>query len=422
MKKLSLLTLIYCFYFSSAIFAAVISPSSIELNFNFQASFFTSEFNRKANHIADDHASHMFGLFHSSTTINKFGLDSSLVGGVAAPLMPLSINIISDQTQSGVRQITYTASGKLLVQKPVATQWLQIKTITLPMPYDLDSFYDKNCTSTTYDSQGDFWYFYDAFQAGCEKFTTSPLASNVTFNFTPNKDSKTEYRPKLDQIRGDNGNGEDLVITYIHGFAHDPKEKSDDGRVNYNTVNERLKAKGFTTTIIRRTSTSPAVLLEKQTKDANGKNINIKIYHYLVETSLSSRSKLFAQFFKDAIENADVLIYAGHSGLGGNLDIPSLEDKAGEFEFNPNKKQILFFNSCSSYSYYLNQFSEIKRKSKIDVLTNGLSSYFYTAPDIELKFLETIIDPSKNPTWTEILKYMESDLGGENYMLNVGAI
>jgi hypothetical protein len=244
----------------------------------------------------------------------------------------------------------------------------------------------------------------------------------VTFNFTPNKESKTEYRPKLDQIRGDNGNGEDLVITYIHGFAHDPREKSDDGRVNYNTVNERLKAKGFTTTIIRRTSTSPAVLLEKQTKDANGKNINIKIYHYLVETSLSSRSKLFAQFFKDAIENADVLIYAGHSGLGGNLDIPSLEDKAGEFEFNPNKKQILFFNSCSSYSYYLNQFSEIKRKSKIDVLTNGLSSYFYTAPDIELKFLETIIDPSKNPTWTEILKYMESDLGGENYMLNVGAI
>ena len=29
------------------------------------------------------------------------------------------------------------------------------------------------------------------------------------------------------------------------------------------------------------------------------------------------------------METSDVIIYSGHSGLGGNLDIPSLEEKAG---------------------------------------------------------------------------------------------
>jgi hypothetical protein len=80
---------------------------------------------------------------------------------------------------------------------------------------------------------------------------------------------------RLDLLRGPNGNGDTFRIDVVHGFE------------------------------------------SSQTRS------------FLVETEITARAKSFAVSFKEAVENADVIFYAGHSGLGGNLDIPSLEEKAG---------------------------------------------------------------------------------------------
>lgn len=46
------------------------------------------------------------------------------------------------------------------------------------------------------------------------------------------------------------------------------------------------------------------------------------------------------------------MIYNGHSGLGGHLDLKAIADLQG-FRIAPNKNryQIYFFNSCTSYTY-----------------------------------------------------------------------
>lgn len=131
----------------------------------------------------------------------------------------------------------------------------------------------------------------------------------------------------------------------------------------------------------------------------------------------------FAKFFKEAVENADVIIYGGHSGLGGNLDIPSLESKAGKFKFNSKKRQIFYFDSCASYAYYLTQFSGEKTKSKIDILTNGLSSYFETSQAVLEGLLENILSETKEDvSWMQIMKDMEKPLDGGSFLLNVGGV
>jgi hypothetical protein len=149
----------------------------------------------------------------------------------------------------------------------------------------------------------------------------------------------------------------------------------------------------------------------------------VEIKSLLVDTGIESRSRVFADFFREAVQTADVIYYAGHSGLGGNLDISSLEAKSGEFVFPRNKRQIFFFDSCSSYSYYLEPFSAQKTRARIDVVTNALASYFHTGGLVKSEFLDVLLDPDLTDlSWLDILKRIEFALEGESYLMSVGGV
>ena len=151
--------------------------------------------------------------------------------------------------------------------------------------------------------------------------------------------------------------------------------------------------------------------------------ILVRVRHLLVDTAIDSRSKAFAKFFKESVEISDAVIYSGHSGLGGNLDIPSLEEKAGEFNFDPKKRQLFYFNSCSSYSYYLEPFRSEKTKSKIDILSNALAAYMDDESAETTALLRILLDESRSPDWMEVLLEMEAaNTFDMTYLLNVGGV
>ena len=83
------------------------------------------------------------------------------------------------------------------------------------------------------------------------------------------------------------------------------------------------------------------------------------------------------------------MIYSGHSGLGGHLDLASIEANLGEeIKFNTEKYQIFFFDSCTSYRYYNTQYLDRKitdldpnGTKKLDLFVNGLSTLFSAMPD-----------------------------------------
>jgi len=404
--------------------AQIIGPSVQEVKFQYTTTF---EAPLKAEESADEdraamHASHLFGLFHSPHMVSKFGITEG-VGGIGAPRSQMKIRILSSEIEGDIVRIKYANSGKMILHKKAAQKLIEATEIVVPMPTNPYEIYDEKCTDEHYNSFGDYWYFYDIFKKGCNYLTKALLATEVHIAIKPSEYKKMQTMMQLPQLRGNNGNGDLLSVYVIHGYESDPKDKDDSGRINFDEFNEYLRANNFAEDKVKSARNSTLLVYTKEITLDNGKKMNVEVKHLLVETGIASRSQVFAKFFKEAVENADVIVYGGHSGLGGNLDIPSLEEKAGAFQFNTKKKQIFFFDSCSSYSYYLEHFAVEKTKAKIDVVTNGLSSYFHTSNAILAALMDRLFsENTEDVEWSETLGEMEKVLGRDTYLLNVGGI
>lgn len=407
--------------------AQIIAPSAQEVQYSYEATFEVPE----NEHVGDYdsayfHATHLFGIFASPRLLNRYDLSPNLVGGIGAPRSQPMITIISSEvTDQNTVLITYKNTGRMILHKKVAARALETGVIHAPLPTNPFAIYNAKCTDEHYDTFGDYWYFYDPFRDGCQYLSKPPYAVNTEIVITPVKNEKLQKTPQLPSLRGDNGNGSLFSIYMIQGFSEDKSDPEDVGRLNYKDTNDFLISQGFSMEKIKAKTPYPHYRFTKPVKLSNGKTIQIQVDHLLVETAMQARTVVFAKFFKEAVEQADVIIYGGHSGLGGNLDIPSLEQKVGKFEFNHMKKQIFYFDSCSSYSYYLEHFAVEKTKAKIDIMTNGLSSYFDTSQLTVKIFLGYLFSKdNRDIQWSTILSNMESvlDKGKGSYLLNVGGI
>lgn len=422
--------------------AQVLAPFATEVNFTVDAEVSSSTISRPED-IANQQFKHVFGYFSSPYWIRHYDLADGM-GGIASIQYPLNIKIkkVTRSTVEGRRfvEVKYKASGKILVENSIAKKWLRAGELNIELPRIVDdfnhsdatrlnkedAFYSAKCTSPHYLDRAEFWYFYDPFRDGCYQFRTEPLARGYTLRIRPAAQANPNLSPDLDVIRGDNGNGDVFYLTIFNGFYESNVKSSDEGRRAYRKLNQTLKRMGFLETSLSLHADRPANRLEKWV-NVRGKNRLIRIDHFLSETSMSESVITFAKRFQKALYESDVLIYSGHSGLGGNLDIASLNRKLQEnghpkIKFNQSKKQIFFFDSCSSYSYYLDQFRGKKAAGKIDILTNGLSSYFDTQTVIQREFITQLIDFENQPTWMSLLTEMEAPLKGSSYLLNVGAL
>lgn len=405
--------------------AAVLGPSIKEVQFSYTATFeipLDAEFNSD-NERALFHASHLFGLFQSKALIRKFDLNPLLVGGLGAPRTNTKITILQSHINGANYEITYKNTGKMILHKDVAKKLLDQESFSVPMPINTHNIYDPNCTDSHYDTFGDYWYFYDIFKDDCTYLNKEPYSTDIEIKISPVYQLILNKSARIDQIRADNGNGNIFSIYIIQGFSESKKDPADSGRINFNETNNYLISEGFELKKLKSKTPYPLYQLTKTITTEDGDEILIQVNHLLTETSISSKSKVFAEYFKTAVYEADILIYGGHSGLGANLDIPSLEEKAGPFEFNETKKQIFYFDSCSSYSYYLEHFESQKKKSKLDVVTNGLSSYFHTS-QVTMKafFKHLTTTKNKDVSWKKVLADMEKTLDGETYLINVGGL
>lgn len=402
--------------------AQVLSPSGKELVYSYTADFVMNAAPAEADSYALRHAYHMFGIFQSQTIVEDIGLNYDLVGGIAAPRAGMNIRILSAarNPKTGRIHVQYANSGKILVHKEAAKKILRKGAFVVPLPADIDAFYDMDCADPDYNGYDYFWYFYDPFKAGCEDLANEPYAKRVIVKVREASKVNPQITPRLDLLRGNNGNGELFSVYVVHGYSESFK-KNDDGRLNFEELNEYLRSEGFDEEVLNKTNNRPLHQFTKTIRLTNGKDVQIQVKHLLADTELDIKGITFAKFFKEAVETADVVVYAGHSGLGDNVDIPGLEAKVGKFHFNAAKKQIFFFDACTSYSYYLEPFAAEKTRAKIDVLSYGLPAYFHTGEAVMERFFSVLFDPDiTDMSWMNIMKSMEEPLDGGTYLLNVG--
>lgn len=247
------------------------------------------------------------------------------------------------------------------------------------------------CTDEHYQAESDFWYFWNPYNEGCQ------LKQGVDFTVVKAKisrftNTKLSY-PEYQNLPDADGN---INIHILFGMddstkGRNPLRSADINAENYRILRSYLLEKGYTAQkwseedigAIAKTIDGDLPYVETIQKG------NIVYRFFFGPSAISEDSLGFHWFYKDAIENSSVMIYSGHSGLGGHLDLDSIEANLGEkIKFNTKKYQIFFFDSCTSYKYYNQAYFERKMTKndpngtkKLDVFTNGLSTYFHVMPD-----------------------------------------
>jgi hypothetical protein len=111
------------------------------------------------------------------------------------------------------------------------------------------------------------------------------------------------------------------------------------------------------------------------------------------------------------MENDDVFIYDGHSGLGAYLGLdvfpPVLKRP---LELPRDKSQIFFFDGCSTFSYYNRDFFNLKASPEdpagtknLDILTTAIGAAFDIGARDDVALIVGLVD-AKRPSWQKILR------------------
>ncbi len=412
----------------------------------------------------ENQTSYLLGTFQSESFAKEFG--SKGVVGEDQKITKIEIKHLPEEDKD---LITYHFEAETLFNKNAFGRKKRIR-VPIKLPMSPDEIYShgivgssNKCTDKTYNSEGDFFYFWDPDQNGCPLKGDKEHVLRIKGTLKKLKKTKRTY-PAYDKIFGDNGNGDTTRIDLFYGYiesnaprnlydylkqtlaVQDPDasiENVDDAIISAYEIGHYLKTKKFRLTertlfgkITKRQETTlekKGLELENHPSTEEGYTpgekrtykkvfdsgkeveVNIIIAHSDLQDNKRKKSTLFKNMFEDALENADIIDYEGHSGLGGNLDLKGLYGDRDVF--NPDKYQIIFINGCHSYSYFKNMFMDRKNHPQnLDLILSGLSTLSDDATNNTKAFLKYFINPDKkrNPTYQTILNAIERSNNKEN--------
>lgn len=317
----------------------------------------------------------------------------SLVKYTAVPKGDHTVSDVKILSKSGTKlSIGYKYKGTIVLQNGPK------ETYDIYLPVNPKKIYaasmvgnENPCTDEHYQSEGDFWYFWSPDRPGCmlKEGKDYTIVKAKIQRYTNTKLSYPEYQNLPDE----KGN---ITIHVLFGMddpslERNPLKSSDINAYNYRTFRNYLIKNGYKATqwtdaqvkSVAKTLDGTAPFVETIKK---GKLVYRFFY---APTGIDEDALGFHWFYKDAMENASIMMYEGHSGLGGHLDLESIEENLGEpIKFNTKRYQIFFFDSCTSYRYYNTQYfdrkvttKDPKGTKKLDIFTNGLSTAFDAMPD-----------------------------------------
>lgn len=290
-------------------------------------------------------------------------------------------------------------------------------TVPLNLPFDLSTIYEKGlvrgknrCTDPTYDSEGDFFYFWDPDKDGCplKGNTTDVLRLRGQLQMLPN--TKSTY-PEYNQLY----EKPELKISVFFGYI-DKNTGRDIGAYTFREQVQVLKDMGLTFVGEERAGINWRAQFRQEIKTQLGSKVNLDLTIWLTDTDLGASDKVFHREIVKAFTDHDIVAYDGHSGLGGNLDLDSLP----RFKFNTNY-QIFFFNGCSSYPYFNAKYFAAKPggKANLDIVTSGLPTLTSTSVSNMTSFLTPFVK-GHLPSWQTIMNRIEASNGEEDtYLMGV---
>ncbi len=363
------------------------------------------------NEIINLQLQHMYGAFttHPGFTENP-GIPSgdykvSILSAQKVPNQDYArINYYYDDIAVFSSKI-FPGSGEVTINFVLPKDPLTIYSKGFPTP----SSRKNRCTDEHYNSEGDFWYFWNPYQDGC------PISGNdlaaVSAKIKPLPMTASTY-PEYDRLYKDNGNGKILKISYLVGVDENFKN-GDLGKTTFLKAFSMLKESGFNVKV-----DEPRV--KKLYLTVSGKKTEIEML------LLNPDTGDFAIQAVKAMKNSDIFLYDGHSGLGGYLNPQRLSDDSGQTLSLPKDKyQIFVFQGCSTYAYYNSAFFNLKKSQNdpkgtknLDIITTGIGAAFEVGAAVDVAFINSIAKGERN-SWQQIIRNMRKAEGDLSALTHV---
>jgi hypothetical protein len=367
----------------------------------------------KKRELIDLQVQHLIGHFQAPTYLEKYKLPG-------VPGEQYKITLARERVLNDRSEVNYRYEGKVNFHRN-AFRHSDEATVVVHLPFNPETIYDlgvvrgKNrCTDDTYNAPGDFFYFWDPDKEGCplKGNTEDVLRINAKLERLANT---TSTYPEYDRLY----NKEVLKLAVFVGHI-DNSSSRDLGAYAYRGLRDRLKSELALElkSEIRGVNEGKNQLakFEGFTKTQLGTEQKIELTLLLADTEVDSDDPTFHKEIKKAFEEADVIGYDGHSGLGGNLDLNNLPTINFTRDY-----QIYFFNGCSSYPYFNRQYFAAKPggSRNLEIITAGLPTLTTTSEDNMLAFLTPFIRGYQT-SWQNIMNRLEASNGDEStYLMGV---
>ncbi len=320
---------------------------------------------------------------------------------------------------SGLIRMVHSAS-EIDVHLPTYPEGIYDKTLT-------EQGFDENCFSEKeyvyYDQW--FWYFWNPHNSACilkegsdfEKVTAKVRKIAPSSIGVDRANLNGLIRRQPDQT-------ESVEIYALFSLTDSAKGSgefsTDDSNENFRKLNNYLwlhPSNRFELEMSESDLNYQYKIFKKKI-EFRGRPLTIRIHSffgwgspYVLETSTK-----FYGLVQEALSKGSLFIYSGHSEFGKTFDNDILAKAfglpyIGDNLFHSDLYQIYYLVSCNSYTHYLNQFADSKKRN-VDIITTGIESKASTSGSnvqILIQSLLSGLTSGVDPSWQNVIKEINTN-------------
>jgi hypothetical protein len=241
---------------------------------------------------------------------------------------------------------------------------------------------------------GSMFLFYRPQRIGCDLQPGDVVSSSATV--TTSVETAKEKYPEYDRIWDDSA----LDVVAMFSRAEEEANAADVGVHAHDAFVRKAQEyllslqpnNSQRTMTVGSRDTSPVTKLAATLPD--GRVVTIDVM--LVEHRLREDDASFDGWYDALTPKADLILYNGHAGHGEN--VRTLMKKGS---FLPHKYAIWSVNACDTFAYVDRTLSDRRAllnpddplgTKYLDTVSNVMSGYFETTPDMSMTFIEAIVD------------------------------
>lgn len=326
----------------------------------------------------------------------------------------------------------------------IANELTGYNQISVPVPYTAANLETPNwvqCTDSevTHQTMNLYWYYWDPARPGCDQ-KEGVHYQNIVITLqkkTPNlKVSYPEYQNLIQVKPG----GKILTLTFAFGYVEEvtnplPDQDLDYGMQQYRDFLSYVRKNSGS--VLKETpiyqSEFPGAVNPRKIMGYRfiGYNSGVHLKIDVMAAADVDQMDIFAKSF--AHDHDSFFGWFGHSRLGWGFDSDNLVyylKRQPQYYSISQQYQIIYWAGCNSYSYYTIPFFELKANSQqdpfgtkyLDIISNGLSSYFALNSTNAKIVLRHLINWEKRASYQVILSDLEfaaHRIGADRIMINV---